>query len=695
MAAQSAQGIRAGRAYVELGTDNKGVDTGLDDAAKKVKEFGEGVAKVGAAIAAAGALVTLPFDKAGEQFAEMGERMVNMAARTGVSVEALSALGYAADQTGTDLIAVEDGIKHMQREMVAAAQGNQEALVSFNQLGLSVQALGRLKPDQQLGAVANAIARIPNPTLQAATAIKLLGRNSTQLIPLIENFGALTKEAEEFGLITSTESAEAGQKLGQSMKLLTAVVRDLSEAVGEALAPMFEEFSMSASRVINRVRAWVAANKPLINQVYNVAFAVAAGGAAIAAFGAAVAAAGVILGGIIATVGALVTAFSAVGAVFTTALPIASALAAITSPLGFFIAMLTAAVALGGVFLYKFTNVFQTVGAVASSVFGELQSTVMQAFKGMSDAFKAGDLMLAAQILWAGLKVIWLQGTNYIQGIWSDWGLTLRQAFADVSTAIASLALNFWARLRIGMLTLSANVIQGWSDLWETVKGVSTIAINAILAVWDRLVAGVQAKLLEFKAAVGLISETEAAAKAKLLREGAEAGIGARTSAFAETGREEETRRERLASVTGGLIAGIENERVEQQKALAGGAEAEAEARRQAAAAAAKQAGDNLAAAKGEFAALQKPAADAAAGVSEKVATKAKGAAELGPQALAQGLGAAESKIDVKGSFGAFAARGLGIGDTLSDTVKEQKKTNEQLQQLNQKASQGALVFGS
>ena len=47
MAAGNASGIRAGRAYVELGADDK-LSAALDNAKKKVKEFGDAASAVGA-----------------------------------------------------------------------------------------------------------------------------------------------------------------------------------------------------------------------------------------------------------------------------------------------------------------------------------------------------------------------------------------------------------------------------------------------------------------------------------------------------------------------------------------------------------------------------------------------------------------------------------------------------------------------
>ena len=51
--------------------------------------------------------------------------------------------------------------------------------IVFGALGLSVRKLIRLSPDEQFAAVANALAKIPNPAVKAATTMQLLGKSGT------------------------------------------------------------------------------------------------------------------------------------------------------------------------------------------------------------------------------------------------------------------------------------------------------------------------------------------------------------------------------------------------------------------------------------------------------------------------------------------------------------------------------------
>jgi len=94
-------GIKAGRAYVELGVGDK-LTGGLKRAQARLRAFGEGVTRWGTRIFGVGSAFAAPAVVAAKSFASMGDQVANMAKRTGLSVETLSGLRFVASQTGTE-----------------------------------------------------------------------------------------------------------------------------------------------------------------------------------------------------------------------------------------------------------------------------------------------------------------------------------------------------------------------------------------------------------------------------------------------------------------------------------------------------------------------------------------------------------------------------------------------------------------
>src|SRR5262245_48785308 len=137
----SSQAIRAGAAYIELYTKDSRLVRGLASASKRLKAFGAGVQSLGLKTVALGGAMLTPFIAAVKHFADAGDQLNKMSQRTGVSVESLSELGYAAEQSGADLETLEGGLRKMQRTLVDAAQGSKSANETLHTLGLSIKDL--------------------------------------------------------------------------------------------------------------------------------------------------------------------------------------------------------------------------------------------------------------------------------------------------------------------------------------------------------------------------------------------------------------------------------------------------------------------------------------------------------------------------------------------------------------------------
>ena len=92
----NAQGIRAGEAFVELFADDSRLVKGLKKASARLKGWGESVTAAGKSMLAGGGAILGALAGSAKVFADMGSELSDMSTRTGVSVEALSELGYAA-----------------------------------------------------------------------------------------------------------------------------------------------------------------------------------------------------------------------------------------------------------------------------------------------------------------------------------------------------------------------------------------------------------------------------------------------------------------------------------------------------------------------------------------------------------------------------------------------------------------------
>ena len=628
--AGNASAIRAGRAYVELFGDDDKLRTTLDSAAARVKGFGLSIAAIGAKLGGLGVALATPLGIATKMFA--GSELNDMSARTGMSVERLSELGHAAQQTGTDLGTVEGAVRKMQKALSAAANGNTQATVAFESLGLSVERLSRLSPDQQFEAVARAISAVPNPTAKAAAAMTLLGKSGTALLPMIGDLDALTREARDLGLVMSTEDARAADALGDAMDSMVAVAKRTALTIGAALAPALTDLAGWLTRVVIDVNGWLRENQGLVVTIGKVALGLVA------------------VGGALVVVGGLVSAFGvAIGAVSAALGIVGSVLAALLSPIG----LIVAAFAAGGAALVYFTEVGSQALGWLGQQFEALKSDAITAFGGMADAMAAGDLMLAGKILWAALKIEWLKGTNYLKGVWSDWGLAFVQVWADAKTAVAGLMIDLVDGARAIWADLTASMSGSWGDLIKTLLP----TLNPVAQALQALGFDVGGLVDQGLNAVGL-----------------------------QTGQADQARQTALAQI------GTEN--MAAHRALTDQATADTEARREGAANSMAGAAADLAAAQEELAKLTGEAGKKRESMIAGAAASKPGSPTFTPEGLDQALAASPTKVDTRGTFSGALVGLLGAGDsTASDQLKEQKKTNKGIDDLNKNIERARWVL--
>ena len=275
--------IRAGRAFVELVTEDSKLGQGLRAAQDKLKAFGEGLKTVGKNLGMVGAAIVAPMIAGVKSFMDVAGQLRGMSARTGIGVEQLSAMGYAAKRTGVDMELLEVGIRKMERTIGQAANGSKSAQESLARLGLTVQALAGLSPDQQFKLIADRIAAIHDPTLRAAAAMDIFGRSGTSLIPMMargaKGIEELEARARALGLTMSVEEVNAAKQYGLTMKDLSAVFQRFKDAIAAAVIPVLQSYSQALIRVTASVVQLAKEHQLLVATVFSVGTAFVALGA--------------------------------------------------------------------------------------------------------------------------------------------------------------------------------------------------------------------------------------------------------------------------------------------------------------------------------------------------------------------------------------------------------------------------------
>ena len=216
---------------------DKRFKSALGRAGQRLKQFAKAGAMVAAATAAAGAAALTASVKG---FLSLGDSLAKMRDRTGLSVEALSELRHAATRSGTSLASVEKSVGRMQRTIVDAQRGLSTATEAFDALGINIDELRQMSPEQQFETIAASLAAIEDPTTRAGLAMQVFGRSGTQILPMVEQMDSLRQEARDLGVTMDTETAESAVRLTDMFTDLVATLKQVAIAVGAAVAPLLE-----------------------------------------------------------------------------------------------------------------------------------------------------------------------------------------------------------------------------------------------------------------------------------------------------------------------------------------------------------------------------------------------------------------------------------------------------------------------
>jgi hypothetical protein len=573
-------------------------------------------------LVAAGAAALGPLAATVRVFTKAGDELEKMSRRTGLSVEALSELGFAAEQSGADLETLEKGVRTMQRAVNDLGRGLSTQTDAFGDLGLTMADLEGLSPEEQFKLIAERLSQVEDASKRAAIAQQIFGRAGTRLLPLMEDgargIEALQAEARRLGLTISTQTAKDAARLTDAFNIVRRVLRITAITIGSALAPALEGLSKRITRIAVVTNDWIKRNRQVVVTAAKIALSVVAVGSALVALGLVLALIGAAVGGLAAIVSA---AGAAIGLV-------TAALGAILSPIG----LVVAAVAGAGVAFLRFSGAGSAALDFLRERFALLFGVVGKTIGGIRDALAAGDLALAARVLWAGLKLVFLEGTKEIRETFTEGLVVMRLAFVDVLSTMSRL----WTRFATGV-----------QSVWERTQNFLAKRFTELFGLFDASldVEAVKAQL-------------DAQSRAKL---------------------------ESLARETEGALKRISNEQDERTKGILDDAADKMEERRKAL----EDARRNLDEAIDE-ARRKREAADGEEAAAPSLRDRLD---DIEDQLDGVGETIAR-RVEARGTFNALAAQGLASGtDAIDRTARATEQTARNTRRLVESARSGGLTF--
>ena len=239
--------------------DKSGFDKGISQATADAKGFAEKIDKVAGKVKTAltAAFSIAAVKKLGDAIlqlandtAEYGDRIDKQSQVLGMSRKAYQEWDYILGQNGVSIDSMSTAMKTLNSNILSAADGTEESANAFEQLGLFINDIIDLNPEDQFEAVVRALQKMPAGAQKSALAVKIFGKAGLDLLPLLNSDSAsideLKKRAQELGIIMSDDAVDASVAYGDALDDLKRAFTGIKNAVGVTLLP-------ALTRAVNRI----------------------------------------------------------------------------------------------------------------------------------------------------------------------------------------------------------------------------------------------------------------------------------------------------------------------------------------------------------------------------------------------------------------------------------------------------------
>lgn len=427
--------IKAGEAWWKITAQDETTKV-LDQVADRLKAMGKTTMLAGAAISAAGAAIVGPILAAAKAFSDYVDSLGDASIQTGFTVETLSQLNFAAEQSGANFGALKGAIRNMGKLTLQVASGSKQATKYLEALGISAANFANYAPEVRFAMVAEQLSKIDDESLRTAVAMKIFGKAAADLMPLIaggaKGLEEMQKKAHQLGLSISTEDAKAFGAFGDEMSAMGKQVQrawwGLGAAMIEAISPVIPQLQSLLRDMI----LFIDSNRPLVKVVLGAAAALLVAGAALTTFGAAMSAGGYLIStasllyqtsfkAILGTFMTLGRWLAYLPAVITGIPAMLSAVAAgfgmIATPAGLVVTAIAAIITVTAAAIVAWVNLTES-GAAAWAEFTARVAALYAAVKyylgAIGAAIMAGEWRLAMQIAMAGVSLVFQQAWTSI-----------------------------------------------------------------------------------------------------------------------------------------------------------------------------------------------------------------------------------------------------------------------------------------
>lgn len=215
--------------------DTSQFDAAIGSASDRLRKFA-GPAAVGAAVAALTALTRASMNNI--------DQLAKQARSLGIATDRLQAMSMVAEEAGISQEKLSGALGRMQVAVTQLADGTATATRAFERIGVSMEDVQGLSPDEQFRTIAQGLNNIRDPAQRTTAAMEIFGRAGRDMINMLDGYGEKLDEAAEFqrrfGIAVSQDQADAVERANDAIGRLGMAFQGLGNLLAVTLAPIIE-----------------------------------------------------------------------------------------------------------------------------------------------------------------------------------------------------------------------------------------------------------------------------------------------------------------------------------------------------------------------------------------------------------------------------------------------------------------------
>lgn len=227
-----------------------GAKKDLGDVQGSAQQMAASLQRGGAQVAAAGAAGLAAFTAMGLGARKAAGEVIGLQRVAGGSVEDVSKLRFAAQQTGVGLDSLTTGLVRLSKS--ASSDKGASMLARY---GIAARdASGEVRPlGDLLTDVADAVKALPAGAAKNDLVTTVFGRGGASLLPLLnrgaDGLDALGVKAEQFGAVLDGDTLEAAKRFTLAQRDMAAASEALEVSIGSAVLPTLAKYNEALARV--------------------------------------------------------------------------------------------------------------------------------------------------------------------------------------------------------------------------------------------------------------------------------------------------------------------------------------------------------------------------------------------------------------------------------------------------------------